>query len=325
MALRTSRWANESVGVERGPLAFSLRMDENWRQRRDFFEDFEEYEVLPASAWNVALALDPDDPTAGLEVTESSLDGQPFDPEQPPLTLSASGSRLPSWELTDAKGGGGVFVGSMYDGNWHPIESASANVPAGEANRLTVRAQGSTIDIFLGEADAPVLTVEDGRHTSGSVGLRTFDSAATFANATVQIDGGEDRSIDEWEHYGGNWTAGGEGSDTAAVSVDAIKGGKAVVPDLNASSITFSVDVTAEQAGNAGVILRVSDPAAQNNGFTGYYIGLNAAEQGVDVKAAEPPESVDSSAVETDTEDLTLIPYGAGHLRVSYFPILEDE
>ena len=63
MDVRTSTWTNNSVGIERGPLAFGLRIKEQWRKLKDYAADFDEYEVLAQSPWNYALQVDRDRPT----------------------------------------------------------------------------------------------------------------------------------------------------------------------------------------------------------------------------------------------------------------------
>src|SRR5690606_19902232 len=49
MTLRQSRWHENSLAIERGPLVFALRIEEEWSQQPGFWE------VRPASPWNYAL------------------------------------------------------------------------------------------------------------------------------------------------------------------------------------------------------------------------------------------------------------------------------
>ena len=59
MAVTLRRWEanHDSVSVDRGPLTYSLRIDEEVRQAGGT-EAWPAFEYLPASPWNYALVLD---------------------------------------------------------------------------------------------------------------------------------------------------------------------------------------------------------------------------------------------------------------------------
>lgn len=90
------RWPQQknAASVHYGPLAFSLRIREDWRPYGGEGE-WKQYEVLPASPWNYALDLN-----APLRVEK--LEGaaaQPFEPEAAPVRIRARGRRVPEWRL----------------------------------------------------------------------------------------------------------------------------------------------------------------------------------------------------------------------------------
>jgi hypothetical protein len=117
MRLEVKVWEQNgrSVSVVRGPLAYSLRIGERWER----FEGNETWpahekadgpstpkwpawEVYPSTAWNYALALDPDraeSAPAGFEVVErpGPLADQPFALEAAPIEIRAPARRLESW------------------------------------------------------------------------------------------------------------------------------------------------------------------------------------------------------------------------------------
>jgi DUF1680 family protein len=92
MQPRTSKWYNDSVAVERGPLVFSLKIGEDWRvvKQRPQASD---YEVHPTTPWNYALFPDK------FEVEERAVGEYPFSPEGAPVILKARGRRLPGWSM----------------------------------------------------------------------------------------------------------------------------------------------------------------------------------------------------------------------------------
>jgi hypothetical protein len=102
MSLALRRWGknHDSVSVDRGPLTYSLRIDEK-RVRSGDSEVWGAWEVFPASPWNYALSLDEKDPLAGFELTvgEWPEDDQPWTLESTPLSLSATGRKIPQWIL----------------------------------------------------------------------------------------------------------------------------------------------------------------------------------------------------------------------------------
>ncbi len=98
LPVRLSSWYNNSVGVERGPLVFALRIAEDWRKLRGE-EPFADWEVHPASPWNYALVVDRQAPEPCFHLEQRPVAGQPFDPAQAPLLLRAQARRLSGWGM----------------------------------------------------------------------------------------------------------------------------------------------------------------------------------------------------------------------------------
>jgi len=98
----TSRWINDSIAITRGPLVFSLLIEEEtWKSTQAFLDgEFHTYEIRPKSAWNYALLLkDPDNPPIEVAVAEE-MPEQPFKATDAPVRLKLRGFR------TDAGGWG---------------------------------------------------------------------------------------------------------------------------------------------------------------------------------------------------------------------------
>ncbi len=108
MEIKTSSWENNSVGVERGPLVYSLQIEEEWKEyegndareiKLPHPEDFPLEEVVPASDWNYGLLVDRNNPESSFEVFEKDMPYQPFSNQDSPIVLKAKGKQIPDWGL----------------------------------------------------------------------------------------------------------------------------------------------------------------------------------------------------------------------------------
>lgn len=115
-----------TVCVRRGPLVFSIPIKERW-ERVEYTRDgverkypFCDYYVYPESKWNFALAGDK------FELAEQAFDA-PFDPENPPLTLTA--------EMREIEWGFGCG---------HCDRLPKSTAPIGEAQKIRLVPYGCT-------------------------------------------------------------------------------------------------------------------------------------------------------------------------------------
>jgi hypothetical protein len=100
MELGITEWPRTgSVTVDRGPLSYSVRIEEEWR-RCGGTDEWPEWEVLPKSPWNWGLVIDRENPAASLEVTEKGISAeQPWTVEAAPIEIRAKAKRIPGWKL----------------------------------------------------------------------------------------------------------------------------------------------------------------------------------------------------------------------------------
>jgi hypothetical protein len=96
MPIRISHWERDSIGIERGPLVFALGIGEDWRAVAGT-PPFSDFEVHPTSAWNYALAIDPESPARSLRVERRRGATQPWARDGAPVVLHAAGRRVPGW------------------------------------------------------------------------------------------------------------------------------------------------------------------------------------------------------------------------------------
>jgi len=90
---------NGSVTVDRGPLSYSIRIEERYR-RCGGTDEWPEWEVFPNSPWNYGLVIDRDNPPQSLEVQErGAVADQPWSVDNAPIEIRAKGRRIPQWGL----------------------------------------------------------------------------------------------------------------------------------------------------------------------------------------------------------------------------------
>jgi len=100
MQPRASRWFNDSVAIERGPLVFSYGIGESWVKLRDRGMTAD-WQVYPTTSWNYAVKLDPHNPAADIKVSESELGEIPFARKTAPVQLSAKAHKISTWRAED--------------------------------------------------------------------------------------------------------------------------------------------------------------------------------------------------------------------------------
>jgi hypothetical protein len=104
MKVAVSHWPENGMGIERGPLVYSLPIKENWKsfvKPTYTTAEFPGWEATPASAWNYGIALDPDKLTNEIEVEKQpSTQSQADDPwANPPIKLTAPARKIEGWDL----------------------------------------------------------------------------------------------------------------------------------------------------------------------------------------------------------------------------------
>lgn len=120
MKVNVSYWYNRAAVIERGPLLYSLKMNERWEKKS--FEPGKQqrfgkwyYEVTSDSPWNYALkrdALKPENIKDNFIVNkETNVAIYPWNVTCAPITIKTKGLRMPGWTL--------------YRGSAGPIQYAS--------------------------------------------------------------------------------------------------------------------------------------------------------------------------------------------------------
>jgi len=88
-----------AVTVDRGPLSYSVKIDEQWN-RCGGTDEWPEWEVLPKSPWNYGLLIDRANPAASLQIAkEHRVPDQPWTVDAAPIELTIPARRIPEWGL----------------------------------------------------------------------------------------------------------------------------------------------------------------------------------------------------------------------------------
>ena len=104
MRPRVSRWENNSVAIERGPLVFSLKIGETWNQLvADTLAP--DWEVRPTTPWNYGLEFNPARPAEAIKVVEAPIGQYPFSGDASPVELIMKGRRVPEWREVEGSAG----------------------------------------------------------------------------------------------------------------------------------------------------------------------------------------------------------------------------
>ncbi len=94
MRVETTRQANDSIALTRGPLVFSLLIEEERTSTKSFLGGrFHTYKITPAGPWNYALLPgDPENPQVETAVADS-IPPQPFHAAEAPVRLKMKAAR----------------------------------------------------------------------------------------------------------------------------------------------------------------------------------------------------------------------------------------
>ncbi len=98
MDFRFSRWHEQSLGIERGPLVYALRIEEDWREvKTDEFKDTF-WEVLPQSPWNYAIGDKTIEDVDFKVEASGKVALYPWNLANAPVTVKTKARRMPIWK-----------------------------------------------------------------------------------------------------------------------------------------------------------------------------------------------------------------------------------
>lgn len=105
MKIETSFWNEVSVGIERGPLVYGLKIEEDWKEKKteEFLHSY--YEVLPKSDWNYGIPRKVITEKSFKVSTKDQLNDMPWNLNNAPISLDVEAVQIPDWQLYNHSAG----------------------------------------------------------------------------------------------------------------------------------------------------------------------------------------------------------------------------
>jgi hypothetical protein len=93
-------WPGNGIGVEHGPLVYSLPVKEDWASLitpKWSTTEFPEWDAKPSGRWNYGTAVDEDNLVSAIQVTRRAMTADPW--VDPPVTLLMPLKAISGWDL----------------------------------------------------------------------------------------------------------------------------------------------------------------------------------------------------------------------------------
>ncbi len=105
MDFRFSKWYENSLGIERGPLVYALKIKEEWREvtKKGYDDTF--WEVLPKSPWNYSLQKNEFEKNNLKAEVKDNIAVYPWNIENAPISVKIKANRLPIWKMERGSAG----------------------------------------------------------------------------------------------------------------------------------------------------------------------------------------------------------------------------
>jgi uncharacterized protein len=114
--IKTNNWPSDGIALERGPLVYSLKIDEEWESTATLIESAVKilgvynlnsrypgllgHNVYPKSPWNYALDIHSENAGSAIRVTENDgHEDEPWSAKEPPIQLQVPARRVIGWDL----------------------------------------------------------------------------------------------------------------------------------------------------------------------------------------------------------------------------------
>lgn len=100
-----STWYNGSAGIERGPLVYALKIQEDWTEVKKIGFDDTYWEVRPKSSWNYSLSREQLENLSFKITVKDTVASYPWNLENAPVVVKTDGYRVPSWTIVNSQTG----------------------------------------------------------------------------------------------------------------------------------------------------------------------------------------------------------------------------
>lgn len=246
MSVRTPESVNNSRNVWHGPLLYSLKIEEKWQPFRE-----ENRETAPGFEAFDVLPQSPWNYALAdlndIKVQRRAMPQNPFEPDAAPVTLQTPARKVAGWTMA-------------YD------QQRALEVPPSP-----VASEAPLETITLVPFGAQMLRVTD----------FPFVGAARPVGEAFRDDF-PDSHFDNWITYGGGWMIDEHGFGPSPDATSSL----AVATLTDFRDFEYEAHVTLGEAGDAGLVFRVKDPSIGPDNYQGYYLGLSATDNRVQLGKA---------------------------------------
>jgi hypothetical protein len=243
MHLSAEQQVNNAVSIERGPLLYSLKIDQIEKNIKEFaVKGFVEKEFTPGSPWNYGLLLGKNPIDKEITVTKRVMPANPFIQETTPIELKVKASQIPAWTID-------YYKTAALD---VPLSPVASSQPTEEVTLVPYGSGNLRLSIFpvIGKPRFVTKNYQQSFDRNSASGLVVHGGAWYYKDNAIHSAANED---------------GRSGNGT-----------KIIATSTKFSNFIYSADISVNTAGDAGLLFRVSDPAVGSEAYKGYYLGMNA-------------------------------------------------
>lgn len=169
---------------------------------------------------------------------------------------------------------GGFVVLGVDNHGWRETARARVPVEVGRSHRLRVMATGERIHVYVDDMAKPKLEATDSTFKTGRVGVRVWETGATFDNVDVRsvVYEGFTQNLVGWTIADGGWDA-----SSGVLVANEVHSGTAVFDTIFADVMLDAlIKLPTRAEGNAGFLFRATDFVKGGDQFRGYYAGISA-------------------------------------------------
>jgi hypothetical protein len=101
MTMTTSKWPQDGIAIERGPLVYAYPIEQQWTKVDDerSSPEFPAWDLTPTGAWNYALLPESDQNKPVFQ--QQSMTGDPW--SEPPASITVNARRVRDWQLVTTR------------------------------------------------------------------------------------------------------------------------------------------------------------------------------------------------------------------------------